>query len=331
MTPSLRLQVESARGPRSSLDVRKPVAAWCENEADGAGGTVQVATIILTAAECPWRCTMCDLWKHTLTHPTPAGAIPEQIETGLRAVGDNSSWIKLYNSGSFFDRRSIPRSDYQAIASLCQNFDRVIIENHPRLCDERILEFASLLTAKLEIAIGVESLQTGMLRRLNKGMNRDDIDRAIEFHHRHKIDTRAFVLIRPPHTHDAEAAVWTTLTVRHLFRKGVRHVSMVPVRAGNGWLDKLAGSGDFQPPSIATIERSLDKAMLLKKSGVVTVDLWDWPSSHSETTIHKESREPDIQRYCPDCVGRRGARLSKMNLLQTMQPPIECQCCHGSG
>lgn len=326
MNLPLRLQVEAARGPRSSVDVQKPVYAGAELEADGSGGVVSVTTIILTAAECPWRCTMCDLWEHTLEYPTPRGAIPAQIEHALDTLRPSGGWIKLYNSGSFFDRRSIPREDYGPIAALCKNFERVVVENHPKLCNQRIVEFADLLDGQLEIAIGVETLQTGMLRRLNKGMNRDDIDDAIGLHHRYKIDTRAFVLLRPPRTGDDEAVRWTKLTLRHLFRLGVRHVSMVPVRAGNGWMNRLAERGDFVAPSVGAVERAFDSALAMVPRGVATVDLWDWPQ---QGKFGAGKGIPGHMSFCPSCVSERWQRLADMNLTQAYQSPIRCERCDG--
>jgi archaeosine synthase beta-subunit len=323
----LRRAVESLRGERTAVDHRTANGSWVEVEPDGLGGRVQVATLLLTAAECPWRCSMCDLWKHTLTHPTPQGSIPHQIEAALDGMDSSVRWIKLYNSGSFFDRHSIPPADYRAIARLCEPFERVVVENHPRLSTPKVRMFSQLLTARLEIAMGVETLQTGMLRRLNKGMGRDDIDRAIALHRQSGIDSRAFVLIRPPWTHDDEAARWTTLTLKHVFRLGVRHASLIPVRAGNGWLDRLWTIGEFQPPSVAAVEASMERAFQIPGRGVVTVDLWDWPAAMKRGNSGSSLPAGMDASMCESCVERRGQRLSEMNVTQVRQPTVSCDAC----
>lgn len=323
MNLPLRHQIETLRPKRERVDPFRPVAAWSELEPDGCGGTVKVAAIILAAAECPWRCGMCDLWKHTLTEPTPKGAIPEQIEFALSELPQDVRWIKLYNSGSFFDRRSIPVEDYPHIATLCRTFDRVIVENHPKLSCERIESFTKVLDPKLEIALGVETLQPGILRRLNKGMNRDDIDTAIQVHRKFGVDTRAFVLVRPPFTKDSEAPSWTKLTVKHLARLSVRHASLIPVRAGNGWLDQLAVQGHFSPPSIESLESAFEMCLQLESRPVVTVDLWDWPNR----AVNPESSDEANRNGCDYCLADRRKRLETMNLEQTLLPPIECTRC----
>ena len=111
MSDGLRQQIEAARGPRAIVDPEQSGGVWVEDEPTGDGEVVQVATLLLTASECPWRCAMCDLWRHTLPHPTPRGAVPRQIEAALKDLPSGVRWIKLYNSGNFFDAKSIPPAD----------------------------------------------------------------------------------------------------------------------------------------------------------------------------------------------------------------------------
>src|SRR5690606_33819590 len=106
-----------------------------ETERSAEGELVPVATLFLTNRECPWRCVMCDLWKNTLTETVPPGAIPSQVDYALSRM-PAARQIKLYNSGSFFDRRAIPPQDYPEIARRVRHFDRVIVECHPTLVNE---------------------------------------------------------------------------------------------------------------------------------------------------------------------------------------------------
>lgn len=303
----LRRQVMSLRGSRESVDPRRPNGVWVEEEPQGQ----RVLTVLLTVNECPWRCAMCDLWKHTLSRPTLPGDIPRQIEFALSGQSSELNTIKLYNSGSFFDLKSIPADDYRAIAELCRPFQRVVVENHPRLCNGRVMVFKDLLQGQLEVALGVETLQTGMLRRLNKGMSRDCIDEAIRFLHAAEIDTRAFVMLRPPWTNDDEAVSWALLTVKHLSRLRVRHTSIIPARAGNGWMDARLKSGEFQPPSLRAIEATLASISQLSQRGIVTFDLWNWPPPHA----------------CPNCAQQRRERIEVFNLTQLLPPAVKCSVC----
>src|SRR5258708_40256621 len=80
------------RPARNPVDPGRPSAFFIEEERAESGETASSATIFLTNRECPWRCLMCDLWKHTLTDSVPPGAIPAQIDFALlRLLGPHSA------------------------------------------------------------------------------------------------------------------------------------------------------------------------------------------------------------------------------------------------
>jgi uncharacterized Fe-S cluster-containing MiaB family protein len=110
------------RGPREKVHAEKPYAFLVEEERFATGDIGGVATIFLTNRECPWHCAMCDLWRNTLLDTVPRGAIPAQIAYALARLPP-ARQIKLYNSGSFFDRGAIPPEDYEAIATCVSGFE----------------------------------------------------------------------------------------------------------------------------------------------------------------------------------------------------------------
>ncbi|MCZ6652870.1 MAG: radical SAM protein, partial [Planctomycetota bacterium] len=157
------------RSPKNSLDVERAYGAFVEQEPDAAGRLLNVATLLLTNRECPFRCLMCDLWKNTLDDSTPPGAIVEQIHSALEML-PTAEVVKLYNAGNFFDAGAIPREDWPGIAEMVAPFGRVIVESHPKMIDGRAKELRDLLTGRLELAIGLETVQEEVLERLNKQM-----------------------------------------------------------------------------------------------------------------------------------------------------------------
>src|SRR6185503_5111269 len=103
--------------PRQPLDAFRPSSFSLERERSDRGDVVSVATIFLTNRECPWRCLYCDLWKNALTETVRRGAIPAQIDFALEHLRmEKPRQIKLYNAGSFFDRKAIPPEEFPAIA-----------------------------------------------------------------------------------------------------------------------------------------------------------------------------------------------------------------------
>jgi hypothetical protein len=327
------------RPQRNALDLFRPYAYLIEEEPDPARAIIPVATIFLTNRECPWRCVMCDLWRNTLATPTPAGAIPAQIDFALAELSITGSAqqkschpersaqrgvegpafsfaraIKLYNAGSFFDPRAIPPSDHAAIAGRVRSFERVIVECHPALVNDAVLGFRDLLgTAQLEVAMGLENAHPAVLEKLNKRITLSQFHAAAEFLRSHNIALRVFIIVQPPFMRADESLHWAERSLDFAFDCGATAATLIPTRGGNGAMEALAASGDFTPPSLATLEAAVGYGLSLRR-GRVFSDLWDLP------------RPID----CPHCRAARVERLRAINLSQAPAPPIPCAACGGS-
>ena len=305
-----------ARRPaRAAVAADRPHAFFVEAERSDAGEVVSVATIFLTNRECPWRCLMCDLWKHTLEESVPTGAIPAQIDFALselrRTHAGPLRQVKLYNSGSFFDRGAIPLSDHLAVAERLRGFERVIVECHPALVNDAVVRFRdSLGGTKLEVAMGLETIHPEVLPRLNKRMTTEQYAAAADFLRRHDVALRAFVLVKPPFLDEAEALLWAQRSTEFAFDCGASVVSLIPMRPGNGALDELAAQGLFSPPALTTLERAAEHGVALRR-GRVFADTWD---------LEQFSR-------CPRCFTARRERLDAMNLSQLVPEPVRCSHC----
>ena len=297
------------RGAKNQVDPQIPYAFISEEEPDAAGRMVRISTLFLTNRECPWKCVMCDLWRNTLDESVPLGAIPAQIDYALARL-PAAAQIKLYNSGSFFDPRAIPRDEYAAIAGRLHAFERVIVECHPALVTNPVLQFQKLLTGPLEIAIGLETAHPEALDRLNKGMTLDQFSRAAGFLREHRMDLRVFLLVHPPFVARVEAGEWVRRSIDYSFESGASVVSLIPTRGGNGAMDALITSGDFIEPRLADLEQAVEYGIKLQR-GRVFADLWD------------------LERFssCEVCFGRRRARLDHMNRSQSIEPVIPCDSC----
>ncbi len=305
------------RPPRSPVDPWHPSTFLLEEERAESGEIVSMATIFLTNRECPWRCLMCDLWKNTLTETVPVGAIPAQIDYALGRMAGldraHPGQIKLYNAGSFFDPRAIPVEDYAAIAGRVRGFERVVVECHPALVNERALQFRDLVAGRLEVAMGLETAHPAVLEKLNKRMTLDQFRRAADFLRRHEIALRVFVLVKPPFLDEIEALDWVERSIDFAFDCGATVVSLIPTRLGNGALEELAAHGLFSPPRLATLESALAYG-IRRERGRVFADLWDLAKFSS----------------CPVCFPARQQRLKQMNLDQTTPPPLKCAVCGGT-
>jgi len=319
LAPERDAWILAQRPARNALDPRQPHAFLIEEERAESGEIVRVATVFLTNRGCPWRCVMCDLWRNTLPDANPPGAIPEQIDYALDRLGP-ARQIKLYNSGSFFDRGAIPETDHAAIAQRLRPFERVVVECHPALIGESCARFSKMLAAPedsgkgagpaLEVAMGLETAHPEVLARLNKRMTLEGFASAADFLRRNNIALRVFILVKPPFLDEKDALVWVKRSIDFAFDCDAAVVSLIPTRFGNGALEALAESGQFSPPKLRTLEEATAYGVGLGR-GRVFADLWD---------LEKFSD-------CPACFAARRARLHEMNLSQTITPFIHCEEC----
>ena len=307
-----RANIESLRGDRMLLDSLRPSAVLEELEPSSKSSQTEVLTIFLTGAECSFRCTMCDLWKHTLDHPTVPGHLIEQVNFALQSY-EKRSWIKLYNASNFFDPRAVPLVDLPKIAECCQGFERIIVENHPSIRRATIQEFAASLDGVLEIAMGLETIEPKSMALLKKEFSLDDFSEACRFLDSIGVDKRAFVLLQPPGTIPHSAVDWVLKTLEFAQGNGVRHCSIIPTRGGNGTMEWFAERSLFSAPTLSQLETSLDLALARFNDMIVTADLWNLET---------------LKGSCSTCLESRHKRLKQMNLTQksVVQSFANCDC-----
>ena len=299
------------RPQRTPVSVREPYAFFIEDECGPDGKIEPVGAIFLANRECPFRCAMCDLWRNTLTETVPIGAIPEQIDFALKRMGPVRA-VKLYNSGSFFDPRAIPPEDYEAIAALVRDYERVIVECHPAFVGERCNAFRALVQGRLEVAMGLETAHPDVLEKLNKRLTLEQFAATADILRSNGIDLRVFILVQPPFMKTEEALYWTERSLDLAFDCGAIAAALIPTRNGNGAMEALEEAGMFVAPKLSILEDAAAYGLQLRRGRVFT-DLWEL----------KRGQE------CEECFDARVERLREMNLLQTLIPAVQCPSCSG--
>lgn len=307
--PVNRREIRSARGPKETIDPQKTIAQWDEFEIANPCQIVPTRVLLLAGSECRFTCTMCDLWRHTLDQPTSPGDLIKQVDQSIRLpwqlpIPVNSKiqispqrWIKLYNSSNFFDPYNVPTSDLIPIASRLNDFERVIVENHPRLTSDSILEFSSALKGQLEIAIGLETSDPAMLRWLNKGMTLDDFQNATLQLQQWSIDIRVFLLLGLPGKTYSESLQLCLAAIEFASACGVRHCSVIPTRTDHGPLQQL--SGKHRVPIITAHYLEVALATMVEKSdAIITVDLWNWEKLPGHCAVCQIPRKERLERMC---------------------------------
>lgn len=313
MSASADTRIRALRPPKplAAVDPWRAHGSLLEDERRPDGTTERALTIFLRGAECPFTCSFCDLWRWTTDEPTPRGALPKQIASILEALQPPlPRRLKLYNASNFFDRVAVPSDDVPAIAALARPFAGVTVESHASMIGTPALELARLIDGRLEVAVGLETVHPEAMRHLNKRLDLARFDRAARFLTDNGIALRVFVLLGPPYVPPDESVEWTLRAAEHAAQRGASVVSIIPVRGGNGEMERLQAEGHFTPPTLAQLEAALDRCVG-SATTVFTADLWD------------------IERLpaCLHCRDARVARLRRLNLTGVTEPRIDCPVC----
>ncbi|MEM1246121.1 MAG: radical SAM protein [Acidobacteriota bacterium] len=311
-------RIRSLRRPREeSLDFWQPqdVVVERERRLTSSGSRLETsATVFLTGAECGFTCVFCDLWQYTRTERTPVGAIPAQIESALEQLSGRSfDRLKLYNASNFFDARAVPVVDDAAILDVLEGCADVTVECHPRLVGERCYRFAEALHGRLEVALGVETVHPEAHAQLNKGCSLDQTWSAARALRDRGIAWRAFVLLGAPFLGAHEQVDWLRRSVDRVADEGAACVSLVPLRLGNGELERLASRGELHPLNSDAMEKAFEE-LVEDDRLVVQLDPWDLEQHLS----------------CAPCRSGRIERIERMNRTGRRQPAVVCADC-GTG
>ena len=304
-------RIRSLRPPKGFVDPYTALGSVLDEERRPDGTRERALTVFLAGSECPFTCSFCDLWKWTTDGPTPPGALTRQLRRVLQALdGRVPDRLKLYNASNFFDRRAVPAEDLEGIAALAAPYAAVTVESHANTIGARTLAFARQISGRLEVAAGLETIEPLAVAQLNKRLDLTRFDAAARLLADNGIDLRVFVLLGAPYVRAEESIAWTVRTVEHAVAQGAAVVSIIPVRGGNGELERLHSLGHFAPPTLAQLENALDSCLQFTGT-VVTADLWD----------------AELLPACAQCRPARIERLRRLNVTGRAEPPVACLAC----
>jgi radical SAM enzyme (TIGR01210 family) len=310
-TSAVDRRIRSLRPPKPRLDPYTAHGSLLEEERRPDARIERALTVFLAGAECPFTCSFCDLWQWTIDGPTPPGALARQLETVLQTLDEPlPDRLKLYNASNFFDPRAVPPEDLPDIAALAAPFAAVTVESHANTIGPKTLAFAEQITGRLEVAVGLETIHPAAAARLNKRLDLAQFDSAARFLSDNGIDLRVFVLLGAPHVPAEESVEWTVRTVQYAVERGASVISIIPVRGGNGEMERLQALGEFTPPVLSQLEDALDRSMRFS-STVVTADLWD----------------SDRLTACERCTSDRIERMRRVNVTGRPESRITCTMC----
>lgn len=173
----------------------------------------------------------------------------EQFDAASRELGE-VGMLKVYTSGSFLDECEVPDGPRHHIVAYCaQRGIRLLFESRPEFVTEEKIRDVLGTNGDIEVALGLESANDLVLTHsINKGLLREDYDRAATVLNRNGVPVRTYVLLKPPFLTEAEAIADSIATINYA-SKVSDTVSLNPVNVQKGTLvEKMWRNWSYRPP-----------------------------------------------------------------------------------
>ena len=159
-----------------------------------------MAILIINSGRCSHgKCAFCGYGRIRGFESTKENVI-ECLNKFFETLAEDE--VKVFGSGSFFDEKQIPADARRHFTQECRKHKvkKITLESRPEYVKDEILrEFDGL---DLTVAIGLESADDELLKKLDKGYERADFEAAAEKIHTVGQKVRAYLLVNPPYTQD---------------------------------------------------------------------------------------------------------------------------------
>ena len=231
---------------------------------------VRAFVIILRTRGCFWAlksgCSMCGYINDSCAGEITGDDIMAQFNSAMQRY-KGEAIVKIFNSGSFFDEREIPREiQHKILKELSGKARKIAVETRVEFVNEGALREAkeAAAPAQLELGVGLESANDVILERsINKRMKFDDFAAAATTARRLGALVKTYLLIKPPFLTEREAIDDCVESVR----KAAPHTttfSFNPMNVQNfTFVEHLWHRGEYRPPYLWSIVEILSRAKLL--------------------------------------------------------------------
>ncbi len=164
-----------------------------------------MAVLILASGRCSHgRCFFCGYGRIRGEEPE-AGKVRACFDRFFSTLTDYE--VKVYGSGSFLDEKQVPSAARRHFISECirRKVRALTVESRPEyVTAEALREFAGL---ELTVAMGLESADEALLKRLNKGYGRREYEAAAKAVHDAGFKVRTYLLVNPPFVADVKKSL----------------------------------------------------------------------------------------------------------------------------
>ncbi len=308
-----KLGLEKAKGLEKAI-------AWREKDYFREE-TVEAGVIILPTRGCSWAhaggCSMCGYIYDSLD--ASQEAVLKNFREAFEKVKD-VRYLKIFNSGSFFDEREISketREEILAAVDSAESIERLQVESRPEFITEAaLMHSVEVFSKELEVGIGLET-SSDKIRQLsiNKGFTLEDFKRAVNLCKKHDVKVKAYLLIKPPFLSEKLAIEDAVASAVEAFKLGADRISFNPMNVQRFTLvERLFLNKEYSPPWLWSVVEILRRV----KEEV------DIPVICKPTGAGK-ARGASNCRHCSSEVARAIEKFSITQDLSFLQG-LNCQC-----
>lgn len=233
-------------------------------EKDFLGKAVNAGVVILPTLGCRWGrssgCTMCGYVYDS--YSSSQEEILRQFKAALKNL-EGIEYLKIFNSGSFFDSAEITQDTARKIFSEInarREIVQVQVESRPEFITENALAAKDELNAALEVGIGLETTSDYIRENcINKNFNLEDYKRALKICKSLEAKVKAYLLVKPLFLSEKEAIGDAIASAVEAYRLGVDRISFNPVNIQKATLvEYLWKKGEYNPPWLWSVVEILE-------------------------------------------------------------------------
>jgi radical SAM enzyme (TIGR01210 family) len=299
---------------------KEDAGVWKEKDLHE-GEVVDAGVVILPTKGCAWGrksgCTMCG-------YVYDSSSLDDKHLFGLfkKALLDlgGVSYLKIFNSGSFFDRNELSDQLVQSIAETINRSDiqMVQVESRPEFLKKDVLKkFKGDLNPELEVGIGLETSNDHIrMNCINKGFSFEDYRRAVRLCNSLGVWVKTYLLLKPPFILEREAIADTVKSAADAAGAGSQKISINPVNVQRGTLVELLWRrGEYRSPWIWSL---LEVLKQVSNSGLNIPIIAHPTGAGGKRGIHN----------CGKCDSSliEAVRAFSLNQDQSLFEGLDCQC-----
>ncbi|GIH69890.1 radical SAM protein [Sphaerimonospora thailandensis] len=233
------------------------------------GEVVDRKKVIIMSGGCSVpTCTMCPFTNENnygIDGGTSRESLLDQVRRTLARIEGEPSYdvLSLYNDGSFFAPREIPRDVQVEIARLvaAAGVRHLVVESLPQFVTESVLRpfVEALGGVRLEIGIGLQSADELVREMLvNTRISQISFERALKVMATLGADPKIYLMVKPPFLTDGEAVTDVVQSVDYLTKLGVRGMTLCPTRVSRNTVAwELWQAGQYTPPNLWTVVEAI--------------------------------------------------------------------------